>query len=1050
MPLPTPDVTLTGNIRSIFNSEPTGKEQIIATLVNYGRNIPTVSGSLLLVDIVQTITPSAVDGSFSQTFFSNLVISPGPNTTYYQLDFLDGNGEIALSVPFQFTTAGSFNLASLTPYGGPFLQPPFGSAILANPNALQTIALFQLNVPSLGVKGSSSSYTNIVSNATATRTFTLPDANSNPVQPATAPTHQFATGVSASGVISFVQPAYTDISGTPILAQTKTAVTSNWLRSYDATTGLFTASQPAFSDISGTASTAQIPNLDASKITTGLIPLARGGTGADLSATGGASQVLKQASSGAVVTVGQLAFSDISGTLTAGQEPSTTVNAVVNDTNITGSIASQTLTLGFTGTVAAGRLNSNVVQSVTNDTNVTGSIAAQALTLGWTGTLVKGRTLATTVYTDQANTFGAFLQKFQAGANFDLVDPTDTTKITQFDLSHITTGTTRTVNVPDANSTTVQSSSAASHQFATGVSAQGVVSYAQPAFSDINGSVAASQLPNPSATTLGGIESIAAVSHKWINSISTSGVPSLTQPAAADLSDGTTGSGSVVLATSPSLTTPNIGAATATSLTGLTGAFTPNAAGGTDIGSSAKPFANLYIGGAATNNIKITGTALAARTLTIPDADTVTVQPFGGASHQFVTTILTTGQVLSAQPHVSDLADGSTGSGSVVLATSPTLVTPTLGVASATSINKVTITAPASGSTLTIADGKTLTVNNTLTFAGTDATTLTFQSTGTVVNRDSTDTFTHKTIDTGGTGNHIQIAGVDLPNSIGTSGQVLTNNSGVLAFTTAGGGGGGTPGGATNSIQYNNGSSFSGSMCLTPAGTIAPNAAFISSIKTFSSTGNNDLYTCPANKRAIITEMTVFNGHATNSSTLVPMLKIGGVYYPAGPSTSIIAQSTGSRSVTYVLEAGEIIAANMTQQPFNVVVSIMEFDNTSNLKSAKLTTSTLTSGDNTVYTVPNGKSALVLNNTLTMCSGTQGTFTAGNNSGGNVTYKWNVVPSGGSVGTTNQMSASTTISTGAGSSQTLTGFTIGAGDFISVNLSSGTADQIAFVTVVEM
>lgn len=67
-----------------------------------------------------------------------------------------------------------------------------------------------------------------------------------------------------------------------------------------------------------------------------------------------------------------------------------------------------------------------------------------------------------------------------------------------------------------------------------------------------------------------------------------------------------------------------------------------------------------------------------------------------------------------------------TGSGALVFATSPTLVTPTLGVATATTINKVTLTAPATGSTLTIADGKTLTASNTLTLAGTDATTMTF------------------------------------------------------------------------------------------------------------------------------------------------------------------------------------------------------------------------------------------------------------------------------------------------------------------------------------
>lgn len=55
-----------------------------------------------------------------------------------------------------------------------------------------------------------------------------------------------------------------------------------------------------------------IPNLDASKITSGRLALARGGTHADLSGTGGASQVLQQSSTGANITVGQLAAADLS------------------------------------------------------------------------------------------------------------------------------------------------------------------------------------------------------------------------------------------------------------------------------------------------------------------------------------------------------------------------------------------------------------------------------------------------------------------------------------------------------------------------------------------------------------------------------------------------------------------------------------------------------------------------------------------------------------------------------------------------------------------
>lgn len=72
----------------------------------------------------------------------------------------------------------------------------------------------------------------------------------------------------------------------------------------------------------------------------------------------------------------------------------------------------------------------------------------------------------------------------------------------------------------------------------------------------------------------------------------------------------------------------------------------------------------------------------------------------------------------------------TTGSGTVVaLATSPSFTTPSLGVATATTINKVTFTTPATGSTLTIVDGKTLTVNNSITFSGTDATTMTLPTT---------------------------------------------------------------------------------------------------------------------------------------------------------------------------------------------------------------------------------------------------------------------------------------------------------------------------------
>ena len=84
-----------------------------------------------------------------------------------------------------------------------------------------------------------------------------------------------------------------------------------------------------------------------------------------------------------------------------------------------------------------------------------------------------------------------------------------------------------------------------------------------------------------------------------------------------------------------------------------------------------------------------------------------------------------------------------TGTGALVFANTPTLVTPVLGVATATSVNKMAITAPATSSTLAVADGKTFTVNHSLTLAGTDTTTMTFPATSaTIARTDAAQAFT--------------------------------------------------------------------------------------------------------------------------------------------------------------------------------------------------------------------------------------------------------------------------------------------------------------------
>ncbi len=97
---------------------------------------------------------------------------------------------------------------------------------------------------------------------------------------------------------------------------------------------------------------------------------------------------------------------------------------------------------------------------------------------------------------------------------------------------------------------------------------------------------------------------------------------------------------------------------------------------------------------------------------------------------------------------LSNYASGTTGSGAVVLATSPTLVTPALGAATATSINGMGVSCSATTCSLQIVsgknpvidnsiqiagvDGKTFTINNDITLAGNDGSTLNVGAGGTL------------------------------------------------------------------------------------------------------------------------------------------------------------------------------------------------------------------------------------------------------------------------------------------------------------------------------
>lgn len=88
----------------------------------------------------------------------------------------------------------------------------------------------------------------------------------------------------------------------------------------------------------------------------GLLGLAKGGTNADLSATGGASQVLRQSSGGAAVTVSQLAASDLSngvtgsGAVVLATSPTITTPTTVGSISVPQPLGSAVFSLSSTAT----------------------------------------------------------------------------------------------------------------------------------------------------------------------------------------------------------------------------------------------------------------------------------------------------------------------------------------------------------------------------------------------------------------------------------------------------------------------------------------------------------------------------------------------------------------------------------------------------------------------------------------------------------------------------------------------------------------------------
>ena len=153
----------------------------------------------------------------------------------------------------------------------------------------------------------------------------------------------------------------------------------------------------------------------------------------------------------------------------------------------------------------------------------------------------------------------------------------------------------------------------------------------------------------------------------------------------------TTGSGNVVRATSPVLTTPNIGAATGTSLT-VSGQLHSTVAIGTApfIVTSTTPVANLQAA-TVTTNANLTGDVTSVGNASTIAANAVTTAKVlnSNITYAKIQNVSATDKILGRVSSGAGVVEeiSTTGSGTVVRSTSPTLTTPILGEATATRLN---------------------------------------------------------------------------------------------------------------------------------------------------------------------------------------------------------------------------------------------------------------------------------------------------------------------------------------------------------------------------